>query len=65
MANTYGAPMSDTQIDFWFTMGSPYSFLTVMRLAALERSKGTSFRWRPFHLLIILHGNFSPPIAEE
>src|SRR5690242_2559247 len=46
--------MADAQIDFWFTMGSTYSYLTVMRLPDLQKSKGISFRWRPFHLLIIL-----------
>jgi hypothetical protein len=36
--------MSDIHIDFWFTTGSTYSFLSVMSLADLERSTGTSFR---------------------
>jgi 2-hydroxychromene-2-carboxylate isomerase len=27
--------MAAAQIDFWFTMGSTYSFLTVMRLAEI------------------------------
>jgi len=57
--------MSDTQIDFWFTMGSTYSFLSVMRLAELERSTGTSFRWRPFHLLIILQEMKHIPFADK
>ena len=57
--------MSDTQIDFWFTMGSTYSFLSVMRLAELERSTRTSFRWRPFHLLIILQEMKHIPFADK
>lgn len=36
--------MANAQIDFWFTMGSTYSFLTVMRLSEVERSTGISFR---------------------
>ena len=44
--------MAESEIDFWFTMGSAYSYLSVMRLPDVERSSGISFRWRPFHLLI-------------
>jgi 2-hydroxychromene-2-carboxylate isomerase len=62
---TQGMPMSDIQIDFWFTMGSTYSFLSVMRLADLERSTGISFRWRPFHLLIILQEMKHIPFADK
>ena len=57
--------MSGTQIDFWFTMGSTYSFLSVMRLATLEQSTGISFRWRPFHLLIILQEMKHVPFADK
>ena len=35
-------------IDFWFTMGSTYSYLSMMRLVQLERLTGIKFRWRPF-----------------
>ncbi len=57
--------MSGNQIDFWFTMGSTYSYLSVMRLAELERSKGISFRWRPFHLLVILQEMKHVPFADK
>ena len=57
--------MSSSQIDFWFTMGSTYSFLSVMRLAKVERSTGLSFRWRPFHLLIILQEMKHVPFADK
>jgi 2-hydroxychromene-2-carboxylate isomerase len=57
--------MSGNQIDFWFTMGSTYSFLSVMRLATLEQSTGISFRWRPFHLLIILQEMKHVPFADK
>jgi malate synthase len=46
--------MAAGHIDFWFTMGSTYSYLSVMRLVQLERLTGIRFRWRPFHLLVIL-----------
>lgn len=57
--------MVAARIDFWFTMGSTYSFLSVMRLAELERSTGIPFRWRPFHLLIILQEMKHVPFADK
>jgi 2-hydroxychromene-2-carboxylate isomerase len=46
-------------------MGSTYSFLTVMRLEELTRSTGVSFRWRPFHLLVILQEMDHVPFANK
>ena len=57
--------MADTPIDFWFTMGSTYSYLSVMRLKEVEKSTGLSFRWRPFHLLLILQGMNHVPFADK
>jgi 2-hydroxychromene-2-carboxylate isomerase len=57
--------MTDTRIDFWFTMGSTYSFLSVTRLADVERSTGISFHWRPFHLLVILQEMKHVPFADK
>ncbi len=57
--------MASPQIDFWFTMGSTYSYLSVLRLADVERSSGVSFRWRPFHLLVILQEMRHVPFADK
>jgi len=57
--------MAESGIDFWFTMGSTYSYLSVMRLADIERSSGLSFRWRPFHLLVILQEMKHIPFADK
>ncbi|WP_236840719.1 MULTISPECIES: 2-hydroxychromene-2-carboxylate isomerase [unclassified Bradyrhizobium] len=57
--------MAPSQIDFWFTMGSTYSYLSVLRLSDVERSTGISFRWRPFHLLIILQEMRHVPFADK
>jgi 2-hydroxychromene-2-carboxylate isomerase len=57
--------MATDHIDFWFTMGSTYSYLSVMRLEASERSTGVSFRWRPFHLLVILQEMKHVPFADK
>ncbi|HYA06046.1 MAG TPA: 2-hydroxychromene-2-carboxylate isomerase, partial [Xanthobacteraceae bacterium] len=52
-------------IDFWFTMGSTYSYLSVMRLVELERLSGVKFKWRPFHLLVILQDMKHVPFADK
>jgi 2-hydroxychromene-2-carboxylate isomerase len=57
--------MATPQIDFWFTMGSTYSYLSVSRLAEVERSSGIAFRWRPFHLLVILQEMKHVPFADK
>lgn len=38
------------QIDFWYSIGSTYSYLTVMRLSEIEKQSGIEFRWRPFNV---------------
>jgi DSBA-like thioredoxin domain len=57
--------MSADHIDFWFSMGSTYSYLSVMRLGELERASGIRFNWRPFHLLIILQEMKHIPFADK
>src|SRR5215469_9982794 len=57
--------MAAGHIDFWFTMGSTYSYLSVMRLVQLERLTGIRFRWRPFHLLVILQEMKHVPFADK
>jgi 2-hydroxychromene-2-carboxylate isomerase len=57
--------MAPDHIDFWFTMGSTYSYLSVMRLAEVERASGIRFRWRPFHLLVILQEMKHVPFADK
>jgi len=57
--------MAADPIDFWFTMGSTYTYLSVMRLGELEQSSGIQFRWRPFHLLVILQEMKHVPFADK
>ena len=35
-------------IEFWFSIGSTYSYLSVARLSALEHDTGVTFSWHPF-----------------
>ena len=41
------------ELDCWITLGSTYSYLTVMRVPQVEQSSGVQVRFRPFHLLQI------------
>jgi 2-hydroxychromene-2-carboxylate isomerase len=54
-----------SRIDFWFTMGSTYTYLSVMRLADVQRCESLCFRWRPFHLLVILQEMKHIPFADK
>jgi 2-hydroxychromene-2-carboxylate isomerase len=38
------------EIDFWFSISSTYSYLTVMRLDRVEQDTGIRFTWQPFNL---------------
>jgi 2-hydroxychromene-2-carboxylate isomerase len=41
-------------IEFWFSVGSTYTYLSVMRLAEVERKSGIPFVWRPFSVRQIM-----------
>lgn len=53
------------QIDFWFSIGSTYSYLTVSRLAAVAESTGTAFRWRPFNVRHVMIEQNNIPFANK
>src|SRR4051794_19241957 len=57
--------MSGNQIDFWFTVGSTYTYLSVMRLPDVERRTGISFRWRPFSARAIMVEMNNVPFATK
>lgn len=41
-------------IDFWFSIGSTYTYLSVMRLQKVEQEAGVRFRWRPFSVRALM-----------
>jgi 2-hydroxychromene-2-carboxylate isomerase len=57
--------MTAPTIDFWFTMGSTYTYLTVLRLNEVEQRHDVAFKWRPFHLLVILNEMKHVPFADK
>jgi len=52
-------------IDFWFSIGSTYSYLSVMRLADLSARNGIGFRWRPFNVRSIMIEMDNIPFAKK
>ena len=42
------------EIEFWFSIGSTYTYLSVMRLAEVSRETGVSFSWQPFSVRKIM-----------
>ncbi len=52
-------------IDFWFSIGSTYSYLTVMRLAEVEKSSGIEFRWRPFNVRHVMIEQNNIPFKDK
>jgi 2-hydroxychromene-2-carboxylate isomerase len=53
------------KIDFWFSIGSTYSYLTVMRLADVERTSGIDFRWRPFNVRHVMLEQNNVPFKDK
>lgn len=57
--------MSDRPIEFWFSIGSTYTYLTVMRLADIARSSGAAFVWRPFSVRKIMIEQKNIPFSDK
>lgn len=53
------------QIDFWYSIGSTYSYLTVMRLPEVERAAGLEVRWRPFNVRHVMIEQNNIPFKDK
>ena len=42
------------EIEFWFSIGSTYTYLSVVRLAEVSQKTGASFSWKPFSVRKIM-----------
>jgi len=42
------------EIEFWFSIGSTYTYLSVTRLKEVEEKFGVKFSWQPFSVRIIM-----------
>lgn len=52
------------KIDFWFSLGSTYTYLSVMRCSELCSKCDVAVRWRPFQLKSILEELSGLPFLE-
>jgi 2-hydroxychromene-2-carboxylate isomerase len=52
-------------IDFWFSIGSTYSYLSVMRLGRVATETGIEFVWRPFNVREIMVAQNNIPFANK
>jgi 2-hydroxychromene-2-carboxylate isomerase len=57
--------MADNAIDFWFSVGSTYTYLTVTRLPEVAKRTGVSFRWRPFSVRAIMREMDNVPFSTK
>lgn len=51
------------KIDFWFSIGSTYTYLTVMRLQEIQESSGVAFSWKPFSVRALMQEMNNVPFA--
>jgi 2-hydroxychromene-2-carboxylate isomerase len=52
-------------IDFWYSIGSTYSYLTVMRLSEVAKTSGVNFRWRPFNVRHVMVEQKNIPFKDK
>lgn len=52
-------------IDFWFSIGSTYSYLTVMRLDEIATARGVTFNWRPFNVRHVMIEQNNIPFKDK
>jgi 2-hydroxychromene-2-carboxylate isomerase len=52
-------------IDFWFSIGSTYTYLSVMRIEEIQRQSGVAFRWRPFDVRAIMIEMDNIPFSDK
>ena len=57
--------MADDAIDFWFSTGSTYTYLTVSRLEQVAAAEGVRFNWRPFSVRQIMREQNNVPFATK
>jgi 2-hydroxychromene-2-carboxylate isomerase len=51
-------------IDFWFSIGSLYTYLSVMRIDRIEESADVEFHWRPFSVRAIMIEMDNRPLSK-
>ena len=57
--------MSEPAIDFWYFIGSTYTYLALMRLGEVEAASGVRFRHRPFNVRAIMREMDNIPFSTK
>lgn len=52
-------------VEFWYSIGSTYSYLTIMRLDSVAKSEDVAFDWRPFSVRAIMIEMDNIPFATK
>jgi 2-hydroxychromene-2-carboxylate isomerase len=52
-------------INFWYSIGSTYSYLTVMRLPDVAKATGVEFRWRPYNVRHVMVEQNNIPFKDK
>ena len=52
-------------IAFWYSIGSTYTYLTVMRLLEYAKENGVDFDWRPFNVRTIMVEQKNIPFKDK
>src|SRR4051794_7297407 len=52
-------------IDFWFSIGSTYTYLTVARIEEVASQQDIAFRWRPFDIQPIMKEQKNFPFSNK
>jgi 2-hydroxychromene-2-carboxylate isomerase len=53
------------RIDFWFSIGSTYTFLSVMRASRLADQSGVALNWRPFSVRALMIEQNNIPFRDK
>ena len=57
--------MDAPTIDFWISIGSTYSYLSVMRIDDVAKANGIKFRWRSFSVRAIMIEQNNIPFRDK
>ncbi len=57
--------MHERTLDFWFSIGSTYSYLSVMRIDQIAADRGFAVRWRPFSVRQLMREMDNIPFANK
>jgi 2-hydroxychromene-2-carboxylate isomerase len=52
-------------IDFWYSIGSTYTYLTVLRISKVATENDVTFNWRPFNVRSLMIEQNNIPFANK